>query len=1009
MADPAKADVQNLLPVQAYFNLDGSFNTFIGQGQPFYATVYPYQSGLVITDSTIDSTIIGGNVPSTGTFTNITTTTGTISTGPVNAADIANKQYVDQIAAGLSVKAPVLYGTTGNITLSGLGTQSGGEWTGTLPNQARILVKNQATQADNGIYVASAGAWARASDMSTWAQVPGAFCFIEQGATLADTGYVCTSDPGGTIGVTAITWVQFTGLTTYSAGTGLNLVANTFNIVNTGVTAASYGSASSVATFTVNAQGQLTTAGSSSIAINANQITSGTIASSLISGSYTGITGLGTLLDLTVTNSIVGSITGNAATATTASSATTSTNLTGGSTGAIPYQTGSGATTFLASGTGVLVGGSAPSYTTTPSLVGTNFTGTASGLSIGGNAATATTATNIAGGSANAFPYQNAAGSTVFLSAGTAGNLLQTNGSGSAPTFVAPSGITTGFATNISGGVAGAVPYQSAVGTTGFSAAGTSNQVLLSGGTGSPTWANQSSLSVGYANNLNGGSAGTLAYQTGSNTTGFLAVGTNGYVLTLAGGLPTWAALPATGVTIADDTTTNATRYLTFTSATTGNITTENVSSTKLQFNPSTGVLTSTSFTGAGTGLTGTASSLSIGGNAATVTNGVYTTGSYSNPSWITSILGSIVSGAVASATSATTATNLAAGAAGSIPYQTASGTTAMLAAGTNGYVLTLAAGVPTWAASTGGVTSFQTSFSGLTPSTSTTGAITLAGTLGATSGGTSFSTYATGDLIYASATNTLSKLAAGTNGYVLTLAGGVPTWAASGGGGGGVTSITGTTNQITASASTGAVTLSLPSTVTTGGYIANQSVASTSNAGAFSYGSLNGSDVNLMASFQANVNNYAFIGLQNTNSGSAASTDITLYNSTASLGAYIDMGITSSGYTGSGGLYKPNMGYVYTNSTDITFGTLASNAIHFVVNNGSADAMTISATGNVSTPNLLTGAEVVASNGIFVNSKTVAASYSIPSGSAAMSTGPITIASGQSVTIPSGSKWVVL
>jgi hypothetical protein len=83
---------------------------------------------------------------------------------------------------------------------------------------------------------------------------------------------------------------------------------------------------------------------------------------------------------------------------------------------------------------------------------------------------------------------------------------------------------------------------------------------------------------------------------------------------------PTWEP-NANGVAIVDDTTTNATRYLTFTDATTGTETGLDVSSTKLQFNPSTGVLTSTSFSGAGTGLTGTASSLSIGGNAATATS----------------------------------------------------------------------------------------------------------------------------------------------------------------------------------------------------------------------------------------------------------------------------------------------------------------------------------------------------------------------------------------------------
>ena len=63
MANPSNSAVQNLLPVQAYFDAQNNFITFIGQGQPFYASVNPYQSGLHITNSWIDSTIIGGTTP----------------------------------------------------------------------------------------------------------------------------------------------------------------------------------------------------------------------------------------------------------------------------------------------------------------------------------------------------------------------------------------------------------------------------------------------------------------------------------------------------------------------------------------------------------------------------------------------------------------------------------------------------------------------------------------------------------------------------------------------------------------------------------------------------------------------------------------------------------------------------------------------------------------------------------------------------------------------------------
>jgi len=130
----------------------------------------------------------------------------------------------------------------------------------------------------------------------------------------------------------------------------------------------------------------------------------------------------------------------------------------------------------------------------------------------------------------------------------------------------------------------------------------------------------------------------------------------------------------------------------------------------------------------------------------------------------------------------------------GDILYASAANTLSKLSVGTNGYVLTLAAGVPTWAASTGGVTSFSTSLSGLTPATSTTGAITLAGTLGISSGGTGQTTATaafnalspittTGDLILGNGTNSATRLGIGSNGYVLTSDGTTASWQASSGG----------------------------------------------------------------------------------------------------------------------------------------------------------------------------------------------------------------------------------
>ena len=125
MTDPAKTIDQNILPVQALFNLDNTFQTFIGQGQPFTATINPNQSGLHITSSTIDSTTIGATTPSTGAFTNISTSTGTISGTPANPNDIVNKIYVDMTAQGYAIKVECQVATTVNISLSGLQTIDG--------------------------------------------------------------------------------------------------------------------------------------------------------------------------------------------------------------------------------------------------------------------------------------------------------------------------------------------------------------------------------------------------------------------------------------------------------------------------------------------------------------------------------------------------------------------------------------------------------------------------------------------------------------------------------------------------------------------------------------------------------------------------------------------------------------------------------------------------------------------------------------------------------------------
>lgn len=221
---------------------------------------------------------------------------------PVNAQDATTKAYVDSVAQGLNIKASVVATTTANITLSGLGTQAGGDWTTSLTAGDRVLVKNQTLSQNNGIYVADASTWTRASDANTWNELISAFTFVQTGATEADTGWVCTIDAGGTLGTTPITWTQFSGAGTYDAGTGLTLTGNTFSITNTAVTAGSYGSASETLTATVNAQGQITALADTPIAI-ANTQVSGLGTMSTQNANNVAITG-GSITNLTTFDGI---------------------------------------------------------------------------------------------------------------------------------------------------------------------------------------------------------------------------------------------------------------------------------------------------------------------------------------------------------------------------------------------------------------------------------------------------------------------------------------------------------------------------------------------------------------------------------------------------------------------------------------------------------------------------------------------------------------------------------
>jgi hypothetical protein len=169
--------------------------------------------------------------------------TGTISASsyritsladPINDTDAATKKYVDAARTGLDVKASVVAATTANITLSGTQTIDGIA----LAVGDRVLVKNQSTGSENGIYVVASGAWSRAEDADnspTGGEVTsGMFTFVESGTVNSNTGFVLTTLNPITLGTTALTFTIFTTAGAITAGDGLTKVGDTLSVNVTG-------------------------------------------------------------------------------------------------------------------------------------------------------------------------------------------------------------------------------------------------------------------------------------------------------------------------------------------------------------------------------------------------------------------------------------------------------------------------------------------------------------------------------------------------------------------------------------------------------------------------------------------------------------------------------------------------------------------------------------------------------------------------------------------------------
>jgi hypothetical protein len=709
---------------------------------------------------TVTITNVGVRSITTGSGITISTSTGSITIASIDTFQLVT-------ARGPSTNQPISITATNISSTTATGQAllvSGGigalaVYASSLFDSGIRVITNVVPTAGNGISVTS---------VST---SNGQMTF-----TVNNTGV--TSVTGTTyIGVSAATGaVQFTnlGVQTLTAGTDTAVSAST----------------GTVTVWTTSTLQTVTNRGSTTT--NAITIANATISTSTLTGALTVVGGVGVQGDIYARNIYTnGQIVGGAT--------NTSTNLAGGDTGSIVYQTAPGTTGFIgigSTGTILVSNGTTATWASASAVV----------------AGTSVTATNITGGALGSIPYQVSSGQTRFIGIGPAGSVLFSNGTTatylSTGSLYVRDSIYASTATHIDAGVAGQIPYQTAIGRTSFVALGNAGAVLVSGGSGAPVYQSTLTLagtvqatstttgalvvgggvgiggnvwiggtlfasidgSISTASNVAGGTAGSLVYQDAPGRTRFVGVGSNGNILQSNGSTATFVS--TTTLLVGSAVSAGASN---------------NIGGGALGSIPYQIGLNDTEFIG-------------IGPNTSLLqSNG--TTATWATTSTIT----------VQSSINAVSAARLAGGAVGSIPYQAATGLTSFIGIGAAGSILQSDGSTATWFSTgtvlVGASQNINGGQAGFIPfqesanvtrfiSTGTRGSILQMGANTATFVATGsiivgFANQAVnatnasqiiggvaGQLVYQSATNVTAFVAQGTAGTVLVAGGtGAPVW----------------------------------------------------------------------------------------------------------------------------------------------------------------------------------------------------------------------------------------